>query len=81
MEKLLRVREVKRLGGTLRTVWRQKRMSVEAKKKKCEAVVVPTITCGIQSLMMNARDGSLVQEAEMGTVLRHPCVESLNMTQ
>ena len=67
-----RVREGEKVGGALRAVWRNKKMSVKAMKGMYEAIVVPTVLYGSEAWVLNARDVSRVEAVEM-RCLRSMC--------
>ena len=71
-----RVREGEKIGGALRAVWRNKRMSMDAVKGLYKVVVVPTVMYGSEAWVLNARDVSKLEAIEM-RCLQSMCQPSL----
>ena len=67
-----RAREGEKVGGALRAVWRNKRMSMEAMRGMYESIVVPTVLYGSETWVMNARNVSRLEAVEM-RCLRSMC--------
>ena len=60
-----RVREGERVGGALKTIWRNKGMSIGAMRRMHEAIVAPTLTYRSAAWVMNAREWSSMDAVEM----------------